>query len=416
MSSKNNISKIFTDKTQLDIFILGIYSGMPLSMIYTTIVAWLKIYDITLEVITSFAIARIFYSLKVFWAPFIDNATVPYLYNIGRRKSWMILMMIIIALISCAYSFLDPQNSISQIFCLTLMLGIASATLDIVIDAYRIDNIAKDQQAVAAANAVFGYRIGCMIVGAGALYMAAHYSWSQVFLFISLIYFVGIIFIYNLKETSTDIFSIQKYTLKRTFTEPFIEFFKRKYSILILLAITFYKLGDAMSGVVATPFYIELGFSLQEISGIVKIYGLISTIFGCYIGGILVYKYGNIAALLIGGVAQSVTNLMFVWLNNQGHDMTALIVTITTENIASGMGNTALISYLSYLCNKHFSATQYALLSSCTGLFSHSIVVFGGKLVNILGWNLYFVMTAILALPGLFLLILLGKTSKKNIS
>lgn len=321
----------------------------------------------------------------------------------------MIFMIIIIALVSCAYSFLDPQNSISEVFCLTVLLGIASATLDIVIDAYRIDNIEKDQQAVAAANAVFGYRIGCMIVGAGALYMAAHYSWSQVFLAIALIYFIGIIFVYNLKETASEGFSQEKYTLKKTFMEPFVEFFKRKYSILILLAITFYKLGDAMAGVVTTPFYIELGFSLKEISGIVKIYGLMSTILGCYVGGILVYKYGNIAALLIGGVAQSVTNLMFIWLNSQGHDMTALIVTITTENIASGMGNTALISYLSYLCNKHFSATQYALLSSCTGFFSHSIVIFGGKLVNLWGWDLYFIMTAIFALPGLFLLILLGK-------
>lgn len=409
MSRHNNISKIFNDTKQLNIFILGIYSGMPLAMIYTTIVAWLKVSDIALEVITSFAIARIFYSLKVFWAPFIDNAKIPYLYTTGRRKSWMILMIIIIGLVSCAYSFLDPHNSISQIFSLTIILGIASATLDIVIDAYRIDNIAKDQQAVAAANAVFGYRIGCMLVGAGALYMAAHYSWSQVFLIIALIYFIGIIFVYNLNETPSDVSFVARYTLKKTFTEPFVEFFKRKYSILILLAITFYKLGDAMAGVVTTPFYIELGFSLTEISGIVKIYGLMSTIFGCYIGGILVYKYGNIAALLVGGVTQSITNLMFVWLNSQGHDMTALIITITTENIASGMGNTALISYLSYLCNKHFSATQYALLSSCTGLFSHSIVVFGGKLVNLWGWDLYFIMTAIFALPGLFLLILLGK-------
>ena len=414
MSSKtNNIAKIFTDKKQLNIFILGIYSGMPLSMIYTTIVAWLKVSDVTLEIITSFAIARVFYSLKVFWAPFIDNAKIPYLYTIGRRKSWMIVMITIIGLVSCAYSFLDPQDSISQIFVLTIMLGIASSTLDIVIDAYRIDNIAKEQQAVAAANAVFGYRIGCMIVGAGALYMAAYYSWLQVFLAIALIYFAGIIFVYNLQEKSNDGFFSEKHTLKQTFTEPFIEFFKRKYSILILLAITFYKLGDAMAGVVTTPFYIELGFSLKEISGIVKIYGFMATIFGCYAGGVLVYKYGNISALIIGGVAQSVTNLMFVWLNSQGHDMTALIVTITTENIASGMGNTALISYLSYLCNKHFSATQYALLSSCTGLFCHSIVIFGGQLVNLWGWNLYFVMTAILALPGLFLLILLSKMIKK---
>jgi PAT family beta-lactamase induction signal transducer AmpG len=413
-AKSNNILKIFSDKQQLNIFILGAYSGMPLYMIYTTIVAWLKISDIALEVITSFAIARIFYSLKVFWAPFIDNIKILYLHKIGRRKSWMMVMVTIIGLISCAYSFLDPQESIRQIFFLTVILGIASSTLDIVIDAYRIDNIEKERQAVAAANAVFGYRIGGMIVGAGALYMAAQYSWQQVFLAIGLIYFFGIIFIYNLKEKSRDEFFREKSTLRQAVIEPFTEFFKRKYSILILLAITFYKLGDAMVGVITMPFYIELGFSLKEISGIVKIYGFMATIFGCYVGGVLVYKYGNITALIIGGIAQSVTNLMFIWLNSQGYDMSALIFTITTENVASGMGDTALISYLSYLCNRHFSATQYALLSSCTGLFSHSIVSLGGIIVNILGWNMYFVMTTILALPGLFLLIVLGKISKKT--
>ncbi|MCP5369514.1 MAG: MFS transporter [Rickettsiaceae bacterium] len=410
----NNTLKIFTDKQQFNIFILGIYSGMPLSMIYTTIIAWLKLSDISLEVITSFAIARIFYSLKMFWAPAIDNVKIPFLYKIGRRKSWMTVMIIIIAFIACVYSLLDPQNSISEIFFLTIILGIASATLDIAIDAYRIDNIEKDQLAIAAANAVFGYRIGNLIVGAGALYIAEQYGWKQIFLTIGLIYFVGIIFIYYLKEKSSEQFFRKELTLKNSILEPFVDFFKRKYAILILLAITFYKLGDAMLGVVATPFYIEIGFSLKEISGIVKIYGFMATILGCYIGGILVYQYGNIKSLIIGGIAQSLTNLMFIWLNSKGHNINALIFTITTENIASGLGSTALISYLSCLCNRHFSATQYALLSSCTGLFSHSIVSFGGQLVNILGWNLYFFMTTILALPGLLLLILLNVMNNKN--
>ena len=414
MTIKFDVLKIFSEKKQLEIFILGIYSGMPLYVIYSTLAAWLKTENISLEIITSIAIARVFYSLKLFWAPFVDHVQLPYIHNIGLRKSWMILMICLIAIVMFSYSYLDPKDSMTPIFILTLLLGFASATLDVVIDAYRIDTVEESKLAAAAASAVFGYRIGGLIAGAGAFYIAHNYGWHHVFCLISALYLLGIFFVFSLKERKRrkHKIAIDIKTWKKIVIEPFIDFFQRKYSFTILLAIIFYKLGDAMLGVVATPFYMKLNFSLQEIAKIVKIYGFGATIFGAYLGGIIMYKYGNIRGLIICGIAQSITNLAFVWLNYQGHDLNALTITITVENIASGMGDAAIIGYLSYLCNKHFSATQYAMLSSSSGLFSHSIVAFGGKIVQTIGWDLYFIMTSILACPGLLLLLLLHSKSK----
>ncbi|GAB4164452.1 MAG: MFS transporter [Rickettsiaceae bacterium] len=409
---RENLIKILTDYKQFQIFILGAFSGIPLFIIYSTLAAWLTKSNVDLAVITTFAFARVFYSLKVFWSPLIDQVKLPFIHRLGRRKSWMCLISAVIAFIIFGYSRLDPSQSIAEIYILTVLLGCASATLDIVIDAFRIDTIEKDRLAVAAANAVFGYRIGGLIAGAGAFYVAEDYGWQFVFLVISILYVLGVLFMLTLKEPVIEQENFNPIDLKSwkvAVIDPFVDFFKRDSSIIILLAIIFYKLGDAMLGVVATPFYIKLGFSLKEIAAITKIFGLGATIFGAYVGGVVMYRYGTIKGLIICGIAQSITNLAFVWLNHQGHDTNALMIAIAIENVAAGMGDAALVGYLSYLCNKRFSATQYALLSSSSGLFSHTIVGFGGSVVKIIGWDNYFIMTVLLAVPGLALLLYLKK-------
>lgn len=409
---KSNIIKVLTDYTHLQIFILGALSGMPLFVIYVTLPAWLKSAGIDIAVITSIAIARVFYSLKLFWAPLIDCIKIPVIHRLGRRKSWMCLIAALISLIMFAYTGLTPSTAISKIYVLTILLGLASATLDIVIDAFRIDTIAKEELSIAAANTVFGYRIGGLIAGAGALYIAQDYSWNSVFLMLCIFYIIAILFILTLKEPQIDqqnfnLFSIHSWKIATI--DPFADFFKRDYAVLILLAIIFYKLGDSMLGVVSMPFYMDLGFSLKEISVITKTFGIAATIFGSYIGGVIMYRCGSIKGLIFCGLAQSVTNLVYIWLNRQGYNVNALFLSITIENIGGGMGDAALVGYLSYLCNKSFSATQYALLSSAAGLFSHSIVAFGGSIVKIIGWEYYFMMTVLLAVPGLSLLLFLQK-------
>jgi len=522
----NSAIKIFTDYRQFQIFILGIFSGMPLAIIYTTLATWMAVIGVDIALVTTFAIARVFYSLKFLWAPYVDQVNLPIIYKIGHRKSWMFVISGIISLIVFLYSKCNPVESIVPVFILTIGLGILSATLDIFIDAYRIDLFEKESLSIASANAVFGYRLGMLISGAGVLYVAEDYGWQLPFVLISILYIAVMIFILTLSESKVEIkrgsfryilfallpfigigitlyelgvnsgtalgnifkltilvacvltllkFIFKKvnflhfllgvvlakllcfypyfkpfmlslkyigplsiylfcllvmffiFTWKDTTTKnkdldgisldswkvmtivPFIDFLKRDGAITILLAIIFYKLGDAFLGVVAHPFYINLGFSTKEISVTAKFFGFFATIAGAYLGGFIIYRFGYFKGLMIGGIAQSITNLAFIWLNHMGHDITALAIVIAVENIASGMGDAALVGYLGYLCNKQFSATQYALLSSASGLFSHSIVMYGGTMVNKMGYDMYFVLTVVMAIPGLLLLFYLNK-------
>ncbi len=522
----NNAIKIFTDYRQFQIFILGIFSGMPLAIIYTTLATWMTTIGIDIAIVTTFAIARVFYSLKFLWAPYVDQVNIPIIHRIGHRKSWMFLVSGLIAIVTFSYSRCNPVEFIIPVFVLTICLGILSATLDIFIDAYRIDLFEKESLSIASANAVFGYRLGLLISGAGALYMSEDYGWQLPFIVICILYLVAMIFILTLNEPKTGarkgsfkyilfalvpflgvgitlyelgldsrsvfgyvfklaimlscILILMKFLFKKVnflhfllgvvltkllysylyfnhflqvlnnygplciylfcltiiffiFTwkdsknrnedlkgisldswksmtiVPFIDFLKRDGAMIVFLAIIFYKLGDAFLGVVAYPFYINLGFTPKEISLVAKVFGFFATVSGAYLGGFIMYRFGYFKGLMIGGIAQSITNFAFVWLNHMGHDTNALAVAIAIENIASGMGDAALVGYLSYLCNKQFSATQYALLSSASGLFSHSIVMYGGTMVKEMGYDMYFTLTVVMAIPGLLLLVYLNK-------
>ncbi len=413
---ESNLLSILLDFQQFQIFILGMFSGMPLFIIYSTLAAWMTTKGIDIKTVTFLASARIFYSLKVLWAPFIDQIKLPLLHKIGRRKSWICLMSTVIAYVIFSYSYLDPKTNMTMIFIHTMFLGFASATLDVVIDGYRIDNVPKENQAIAAANAIFGYRMGKILAVAAALFYAQDFGWILVFQCLAglyVLFILTIIFVYKeIKIDKADFVINDVNSWKAATIVPFYDFFKRNNALLILFAIIFYKLGDAMLGIVATPFYLDVGFSMKEIAKITKIYGLFATVAGTYIGVYIIYKIGFLRGLIFCGVAQSVTNFAFVWLNHQGHNVSALMVAITIENVASGMGDAALAGYLSYLCNRQFSATQYALFSSASGLASHSIVVFGGSIQELIGWDAYFSMTVILAIPGLWLFYILHKESE----
>jgi PAT family beta-lactamase induction signal transducer AmpG len=406
-----NALKIFTDYRQFQIFILGAFSGMPLYIIYSTLAAWLTDEHVDIAIITTFAIARVFYSFKVFWAPIVDQIKIPVLSKIGHRKSWMIVCASAIAFILFSMGNIKPNESLHELYILVIILGFASATFDIVFDAFRIEKLEPELQALGAANAVTGYQIGGLLAGAGAFYYADLYGWSSTFFAIGTFYATGVLFILSVqeKEIIREKFkTLSLHSWKVMTLDPFIDFFKRDGAVLILSAIIFFKLGDAFLGVVATPFYMKLGFSKSEISSVVKIFGLGATLLGTYIGGYLMYRLSPFKGLIIGAIAQSITNVSFIWLNHMGHDINAFMVAIAIENIASGMGTAALVGYISMICNKQFSATQYALLSSASGLFSHSIVMYGGKLVKLLDWDMYFLMTIIMAVPGILILIRLN--------
>ena len=412
-----SVLKIFTDYRHLQIFVLAIFSAMPLGILYRVISAWLTEEQIALAVITTFSISKIFYSLKFLWAPIIDQIRIPILGKIGHRKSWMILCAGALAFILFLMSKLDPKNSLAELYVLVIALGLLSATFDIIFDAFRIDILEKEMQAIGAANTIFGYRIGLIIISSGAFYFSELYGWTKVFFIISLSYCAVIFYIFSLSEPviardKFDAFSLHSWKVMTL--DPFIDFFKREGAIAILLAIIFFKLGDAMLGVVAMPFYLELGFTKSEIGFVSGTFGVFATIVGTYLGGYIMYCMGSFRGMIITAIAQSITNASFIWLNHMGHDINAFMVAIAIENVAGGMGGGALVGYLSVLCNKKFSATQYALFSSASGLFSHTIVIYGGSIVELVGWDLYFFGTIILGIPGILILTYLKNKYENN--
>lgn len=412
-----SVLKIFTDYRHLQIFILAIFSAMPLGILYRVISAWLTEEQIALAVITTFSISKIFYSLKFLWAPIIDQIKIPILGEIGHRKSWMILCAGALAFVLFLMSKLDPKSSLAELYVLVIALGVLSATFDIIFDAFRIDILEKEMQAIGAANTIFGYRIGLIIISSGAFYFSELYGWTKVFFIISLSYCAVVFYILSLNEPTIirDKFNaLSLHSWKVMTLDPFIDFFKREGAIAILLAIIFFKLGDAMLGVVAMPFYLELGFTKSEIGFVSGTFGVFATIVGTYLGGYIMYCMGSFRGMIITAIAQSITNASFIWLNHMGHDINAFMVAIAIENVAGGMGGGALVGYLSVLCNKKFSATQYALFSSASGLFSHTIVIYGGSIVELVGWDLYFFGTIILGIPGILILTYLKNKYENN--
>ncbi len=412
-----NILKIFADYRHIQVFILSSFSAMPLGILYKVVPAWLSEAQIGIAVITTFSIAKIFYSLKFLWSPFIDQIRIPIIGKIGQRKSWMVICLASIAFILFMMSRLDPNSSLSELYGLVIALGVLSATYDIVFDAFRIEKFEPELQAIGAATAGLGYRIGLITIGAGAFYFSDLYGWQQTFFVISMLYAAIIFYTISLNETEIvreKFNGLSLHSWKVMTIDPFADFFKRDGAIIILLAIICFKLGDAMLGVVAMPFYLDLGFTKSEIAFVSGVFGVIATIIGTFIGAYLMYRIGSLKGMIITAIVQSVTNASFIWLNHMGHDINAFMIAIAIENIAGGMGSGVLAGYLSVLCNKKFTATQFALFSSASGLVSHTIVVFGGTMVKSMGWDLYFFLTIVLAIPGIFLLTHLKNKYKNN--
>jgi PAT family beta-lactamase induction signal transducer AmpG len=412
--------KIFKDYRLFEVFVLGIISGMPLAIIFFTIAIWLKESGIDIAVITTIAVARLPYSLKIFWAPFVDQFKIPILSKFGHRKSWLILCSAGTALVLFAMSKVSPTISLAPLYVLAILLGILSATFDISVDALRIEKFDQQTQAIGGSSAVLGYRIGMLITNAGALYFAEITdSWPQTFLAMSGLFIVAIIFIMTVKEGEQPKEKLSGFTIKsinQMVINPLKDFLTRDGAVIILITVILFKLGDAIFGAVSGPFYIELGYTKGQIALVTKVYGLIATILGSIAGGVVMYKLGNFKGLIITGIAQSITHLTFVWLNHQEADFSALLVAITIENFACGMGSAALLGYLSILCNKKYTATQYALLSSCSTLCNNTLTMYSGSLKNMLGWDNFFIFTIFLAVPSIILLVYLDRRFTKTVA
>ncbi|WP_169566904.1 AmpG family muropeptide MFS transporter [Sneathiella limimaris] len=411
-------ASIYKDPRVVAILFLGFSSGLPLALTGTTLALWLREEGLTLTSIGLFANVATPYALKFLWAPLIDKMPVPFLTRLlGRRRGWMVLTQLGLILSIIGMGSVNPNTHIELTALFAFLVAFSSASQDIVIDAYRVEISDEKSMAAGAAAIVFGYRIGMLVSGAGALYLASVVSWQLTFTVMAALILVGTITIMIAGEPKTitnassakadsSIRDLSTYVtwIREAVIDPFSEFLGRKGWLPILLFVVFYKFGDSLAGVMSTPFFYDLGFTKIEIANVSKIYGTAATFIGLAIGGWLMAATGLYKTLWICGILQLGSNLMFALQALAGNDVSVLALTVGIENLSGGMGTAAFVAYLSSLCNVAFTATQYALLSSFMATARIWFSSPGGWLAEQLGWVQFFMVTVLAALPGLMLL------------
>ena len=397
----------------LIILFLGFLSGLPLLLSFGTLSAWLREAGVDRSTIGLFALVGLPYALKPIWAPLIDGLKLPFVTALlGRRRGWLIVsqVMLLFAIVNLAFS--DPLNAPISMAVFAVLVAFFSASQDIVIDAYRIEILEEEQQGMGAAMVTYGYRAGMLMAGAGTLYLADYWSWTHAYLVMGLIIITGsLLVLFSPEPDEMESPTIHKLGLGgwiyQFVVRPFLDFSSRPGWVLILLFIVTFKLGDAFLSVMTNPFYIDLGFSKSEIAEVTKLFGVIALGVGLFVGGIMIQKFGLLASLIVTGVLQAVSNLAFAYQAASGNDLEVLIFTIAIENVTGGMGTAAFVAYLSSLTSTSFTATQYALLSAFMSLGRNLLSSPSGYVVDAVGWIEFFIISVVIAIPGLLLLLLL---------
>ncbi len=409
---------VYKDPRVLAILFLGFSSGLPLALTGTTLSLWLREEGLTLTSIGLLANVATPYALKFLWAPLVDKMPIPILSKLlGRRRGWMVLTQICLILSILGLGSTNPAEQIELTALFAFLIAFSSASQDIVIDAYRVEISDEKSMAAGAAAIVFGYRIGMLVSGAGALYLASSMSWQATFSIMASLILIGIITILiagepklrtqptDAQETANSIAGTNYVKwVREAVIDPFAEFLTRPGWLPILLFVMFYKFGDSLAGVMSTPFFYDLGFTKIEIANVSKIYGTAATFIGLAIGGWLMAATGLYKTLWICGFLQLSSNLMYALQALAGNDVGVLAFTVGIENLAGGMGTAAFVAYLSSLCNVAFTATQYALLSSFMATARIWFSSPGGWLAENLGWVEFFLLTTVAAVPGMLLL------------
>jgi PAT family beta-lactamase induction signal transducer AmpG len=399
---------VYADRRILTVLFLGFSSGLPLALSGQTMMAWLTDAKVDLTTIGLFALVGLPYSTKFFWAPLIDRLSLPLIGKLGRRKSWGLLVQAALAILLLLLGSVDPAKDPASFALLALLIAFASASQDIVIDAFRVEILDENQYGAGAAAVQFGYRIGMLTSGAGALFLADRLdSWQDVYAVMAALMGVGAATLLFNREPAVQEAEHVGNWIADTILAPFADLVKRLgWQVLAVFAfIVLYKLGDAMAGMLSTTFYLKMGFAKTEIAEISKLFGFFATILGTFLGGVGVARLGIGKSLIAFGLFQMLSNLMYAWMATQGHDIPALYATIGIENLAGGLGSAAFVAYLSRLCNLSFTGTQYALLSSPAALGRTLFASSSGWLVEQLGWVDYFILTTLAAAPGLILLL-----------
>ena len=421
--------RIYTRPTVLGMVFFGFSAGLPYLLVFSTLTAWLTEEGVSRSAIGLFAWVGMTYSVKVIWAPIVDRAAIPFFGRVlGQRRSWILFGQMLVVFGLIAISILGVSN-LPLLALFSVIVAFGSSTQDIAIDAYRIEAIEEEYQGAMSASYILGYRIALLIAGAGAFYVASFTAWSNVYFVMAVLMGVGFGAVILAKEPlfsrqglirETDsAFNVQKFTFLNAVVNPFKDFFVRNgsFALLIILLIGVYRLSDIVMGIMANPFYLDMGYSKIEIANITKLFGFFMTIFGAFVGGLLVIKWGVGRCLLIGAVAVATTNLFFAQLALLANpDLNWLAVTVSLDNLSGGFATTAFIAYLSGLTNKAYTATQYALFSSLMTLPGKFMSGFSGFVVDSYGYFTFFLSAAVLGLPAILLIWFYFKNQKNTSS
>ncbi len=477
---------IFFKKKTLKMLCFGFSSGLPILLVFSTLSVWLIKAGISRSTVTLFSWAGFAYAFKYLWSPLVDNYKLPFLKNLGHRRSWLFLIQILIIFSLIFTAFTDPKSNLFFTALFITFLAFFSATQDILIDAFRIESAPQSQQGPLSSMYIAGYRVGMLVAGAGSLWLASFFGaetydpnvWKKVYFIMSIFMLVGIlatlisdeprvkrnlkydnhikflftiffavigfIFLYAVinnpftKESIllSFIFSVSRLIIcfifsfliiylliligftsqnkiSKSYLSPIVNFLTRygKFAFIILLLISLYRIADVVMGVMANIFYLEKGYKISEIATFSKFFGVFATILGGFIGGYISYKIGTMKALFFGALIAATSNLLFAWLAISPTNINFLIAVITADNISSGFAGAAFVIYLSGLTSIKFTATQYALFSSIMLFLPKLIAGYAGIWVDIIGYQYFFILTAALGLPVLFLIIWIGKVA-----
>ncbi len=490
--------KAFADPRVARMLFLGFSAGIPILLIFSSLSLWLREAGVARATVTYFSWAALGYSFKFVWAPLVDSLPLPYLTPwLGKRRSWLLLSqcMIMLAIVIMAMTDPSSNDSLAMMAFGAVLLGFSSATQDIVIDAFRIESAEQKLQALMAATYVAGYRIGMIVAGAGALFLAAglgsskdsysYAAWQGTYLIMAAVMLVGVVttllipepnhkqnqynytasdysrffalflaavlglittysfsdvLATNLKLTLSDLSSnsklasvlveflrlssavviawsvasilvsfglVQRKMVVETYLAPVQDFFQRygkSLAWLLLALIGLYRVSDIVLGVISNVFYQDLGFTKVEIGVVVKSFGLLMTILGGFLGGLLAMRFGVMRILFLGGVLSALTNLLFMLLAQAGHDMTLFYIVVSADNLAAGLASAAFIAFLSSLVNVSFTAMQYAIFSSLMTLLPKTLGGYSGGMVDAMGYQQFFLMTAVMGIPVLLVI------------
>ena len=417
--------KVYLAPESLRMLTLGFSAGLPLLLVLGTLSFRLREAGVDRATIGHLSWVGLAYGFKWVWAPLVDRLPIPLLTRaLGRRRSWLLLAQlgVVAGLIGMAQA--DPRASLAPLVWCALAVAFASATQDIALDAYRIESAPVDEQPALAATYQTGYRLAMIWAGAGVLWVAAQVqgdvqgymvqAWHVAYTAMAASMLVGMVTVLLSPEPETRPMAPARNAaewIKGALIAPFADFIGRyRWQALLLLAlIGLYRVSDVVMGIMANPFYVDMGYTKEEVAAVTKVFGVIMTLLGGFVGGTMAVRWGVMRVLMLGAVLSACTNILFAWLATRGHDVSALVWVVSADNLAGGIASAAFIAYLSGLTNVQYSATQYALFSSMMLLAPKWLAGFSGAFVDAYGYEAFFHTTALMGFPVLLLIFLASR-------